>query len=79
MIQENLSVMAYANGFTLWHYTEETGLDNVLEGQFFVPVYNILNVGDMILVNAGKNKEQTAVCFVTDITSNNVGVKAISK
>lgn len=53
----NLSVLAYANGFTLWHYTTtDTGATVDSSGYFNEGVanggaYNQMKLGDMILAN----------------------------
>lgn len=47
----NLSVLAYANGFTLWHYvTDDTKLELESEG-YFDRAYDRLRAGDMLYVN----------------------------
>jgi hypothetical protein len=49
----NLSVLAYANGFTLWHY--KSGNDNqalVGEPGFFDEAGDMLAAGDMMMVSA---------------------------
>ena len=46
----NLSVIAYANGFTMWHYTTEDSLQDVLSG-YFDPVSHLMNKNDMIILN----------------------------
>ena len=47
----NLSVLAYANGFTLWHYTT-TDADAVVDTTgYFNRAADMLRVGDMILAN----------------------------
>jgi len=49
----NLSVLAYANGFTLWHYKAEAGgLPNAVNTGFFDPAADMLATGDMMLVSA---------------------------
>ena len=49
----NLSVLAYANGFTLWHY--KSGVDRLHEvGQagFFSDAEDMLAHGDIMMVSA---------------------------
>ena len=49
----NLSVLAYANGFTLWHY--KAGSDaqkDVGATGFFAPAGDMLTAGDMVMVSA---------------------------
>ena len=49
----NLSVLAYANGFTLWHYKAgRDRLNQVEKLDFFVDAADMLAEGDMMLVSA---------------------------
>jgi hypothetical protein len=64
----NLSVLAYAQGFTLWHYranvptlgatlVQPTSLAEITEPGFFDPAADMLAQGDMLMVStpeAGK-------------------------
>ena len=47
----NLSVLAYANGFTLWHYKAAVMADCLAPG-FFADAADMLTVGDMMLVSS---------------------------
>lgn len=47
----NLSVLAYANGFTLWHYTTADAATTVDTAGYFNDASEMLRVGDMILAN----------------------------
>ena len=52
-IVRNLSVLAYANGFTLWHYkTGEDALGVVGRAGYFDEAVDMLASGDMLLVTA---------------------------
>jgi hypothetical protein len=65
----NLSVLAYAQGFTLWHYRAgAVALDRVAESGFFNDAADMFAAGDMILVSAA---EEGWVRFVTT-TQNSV-------
>jgi len=47
----NLSVLAYANGFTLWHY--KAGNDNfthAAETGYFADAADLLAAGDMVML-----------------------------
>ena len=49
----NLSVLAYANGFTLWHY--KAGPDTVAAADnpsFFSDAMDLVAPGDMLMVSA---------------------------
>lgn len=49
----NLCVLAYANGFTLWHYRAGTDpLDRVASRNFFADAADMLSPGDMIMISA---------------------------
>jgi hypothetical protein len=49
----NLSVLAYANGFTLWHYKAGKDRFNQVEKtDFFADAADILGEGDMMMVSA---------------------------
>ncbi len=49
----NLSVLAYANGFTLWHY-KAAAEDHKTVGNtgYFTGADDVLSAGDMIMVSA---------------------------
>jgi len=46
----DLSVLAYANGFTLWHYITIDTVSDVRTHDYFSCRY-MLHVGDMIMCN----------------------------
>ncbi len=49
----NLSVLAYAQGFTLWHYkAAEDGIAEVTAPDFFEEAADMLAGGDMLLASA---------------------------
>ena len=49
----NLAVIAYAQGFILWHYRAgSTPLGKVAEAGFFNDAADMFDTGDMILVSA---------------------------
>ncbi|HTR16942.1 MAG TPA: hypothetical protein VMI52_07920 [Acetobacteraceae bacterium] len=49
----NLSVLAYANGFTLWHYRAGNDTGDEVAGQgFFAEASDMLASGDMVMVSA---------------------------
>lgn len=49
----NWSVIAYANGFTLWHYKTEDYLKDIQDGYFPKGALDLMNIGDIIIINAG--------------------------
>ncbi len=49
----NLSVLAYANGFTLWHYKSgKDRLDTVASGNYLADAADMLTAGDLIMTTA---------------------------
>lgn len=49
---KDLSVLAYANNFTLWHYVSSTDkLDELLAPGYFNPATDMLRHGDMVILN----------------------------
>ena len=72
---KNLSVIAYANGFTLWHYisASET-LATITANGYFNNVKTLMNIGDIIIINASDN---TAIKKI-NITDLNVTTVALA-
>lgn len=60
----NLSVLAYANGFTLWHY--KAGADGAAVGArgFFDDADTMLSSGDMVMVSGDSGGR--VLCVVAD-------------
>ncbi|MCX6783337.1 MAG: hypothetical protein NTZ20_05135 [Candidatus Levybacteria bacterium] len=60
----NLSVLAYANGFTHWHYREQA--DSVREmnkSSYFTDAHDMMVVGDMLTVSCPEGVFQRAVIW----------------
>lgn len=49
---KDLSVLAYANGFTLWHYTSDEPMDEITKKGYFDPIYTLVGIGDLFIINA---------------------------
>lgn len=49
---KDLSVLAYANGFTLWHYASTDTASQVSAAAYFDDASDILRAGDLVLINA---------------------------
>ena len=62
---KNLSVIAYANGFTLWHYKENATLATITASGYFSSLKNLMNTGDIILIN-GSNGSAIKVVSVAE-------------
>jgi hypothetical protein len=71
-VQKNLSVLAYANGFTLWHYTTPDTAATVDTAGYFNPAADMLRPGDMILANTSTGT--TTVNGIFAVASNASGI-----
>ena len=47
----NLSVLAYANNFTLWHYTSKDTAATIEGSNYFNNAADMLRVNDLIITN----------------------------
>ena len=62
---QNLSVLAYANGFTLWHYKADgDGHSAVGSPGFFTRAGDMLNAGDMVMVSGAEGGR--LLCLLPD-------------
>lgn len=68
----DLSVIAYANGFTLWHYATADAAAVVDTSGYFDDAADMLRVGDMILANTGTGG--ALVSGILHVSSNTGGV-----
>jgi len=68
---KNLSVLAYANGFTLWHYTTPDAASDVDSEDYFNNAADMVRSGDMILANTDTDGTPAAGIFL--IASNTGG------
>lgn len=51
-MNKNLNVIAYANGFTMWHYKSiDDTLETIMTENYFQPIYTLCATGDMVMVN----------------------------
>ena len=64
----SLSVLAYANGFTLWHYKTGDSSTTADDAGYFNGAADMVRVGDMILANVDNGGTPAAGIFL--ITSN---------
>lgn len=75
----DLSVLAYANNFTLWHYTTED--DAITTMGYFDKAADMLRVNDLIIANVdtdGSTATTTVFYVVTANTGNSVTIAAYS-
>ena len=70
---KKLSVIAYANGFTLWHYVANETLATISASGYFNNVLTLRNSGDIIIINAS---DKTSIKSI-NVTSDTVSVAAL--
>ena len=66
---KNLSVIAYANGFTLWHYAADEKMNVIAASGYFDSVKTLMNTGDVIIINASDNTSIKKVAVASDAVS----------
>lgn len=66
---KNLSVLAYANGFTLWHYSTADAAADVDTQGYFNDAGDMLRAGDMILANVNTAGAPTAGIFLVNASA----------
>ncbi|MDR0367439.1 MAG: hypothetical protein LBH41_02585 [Rickettsiales bacterium] len=65
MISKNLSVLAYTNGFTMWHYKTGDTTEAVESEGYFSPAASIFNDGDMMFASAaGEDGIETLAYYI---------------
>jgi len=69
---KDLSVLAYANGFTLWHYTTPDTAATVDTTGYFNGASDMLRVGDLVLANVDTGGTMQAGIFF--VNANAAGV-----
>ena len=72
----NLSVLSYANGFTLWHYTSTDNNTTVTTANYFNSACDMLRKGDVILANVDTAGTQANKLYF--VSSNTSGVVAVA-
>ena len=69
---KDLSVLAYANGFTLWHYTTTDLSADMDTSGYLDAATDIVRVGDMILANTDTDGTPASGIFL--VNANAAGV-----
>ena len=60
-LSKNLSVLAYANNFTMWHYVTDDSFLEVLSSGYFNKAELILTKNDLIILNTRTNNSSVWV------------------
>ncbi len=69
---KDLSVLAYANGFTLWHYTTVDTAATVDTVDYFNDAADMLRVGDMMFANVDTDGTAQAGIFLVNAVSGGI-------
>ena len=76
---KNFSVMAYANGFTLWNYSTPDAMSTVIASGYFNDIAPFARAGDMIMVNASSGTTiEPAIFSVSAVADGSVTVSSIA-
>ncbi len=60
----HLSVLAYANGFTLWHCkAPKDAIDEVVSSNYFREAADMLTTGDLVMVTASNGARIVSVAM----------------
>ncbi len=70
----DLSVLAYANNFTLWHY--KTTDSSVTGTGYFNLAADMMNIGDLMIVNLDTDGSPSTKLYI--VTGNSSGVVAVT-
>lgn len=71
-LSKDLSVLAYANGFTLWHYVTVDAADVVDAAGYFNAAADMLRVGDIIVANIDTGSTPKAGLFLVSQAASGV-------
>jgi hypothetical protein len=72
---QSLSVLAYANGFTLWHYrTDHDTRNQMLAAGSYNPAAHLVRRGDMVLA---RSSDAFSILHVTGHSGSSVSVAAL--
>ena len=66
-IYKDLSILSYANGFTLWYYITKDNIETVMQDNYFKSVKNLANENDIIIVNTSNDTRFVVVYFEDEI------------
>ena len=74
---KNMSVIAYANGFTLWQYKTDDSIDLIDENLGYFPksIVDLMAMGDMIFISS---KGLTYIRQVVNIYNGNVTIGRVN-
>lgn len=66
---KDLSVLAYANGFTLWHYAGADAAATIAASGYFNAAADMINTGDLMIVTSDSGGTPTTGLYRVSGTS----------
>lgn len=69
---KDLSVLAYANGFTLWHYTTPDLATDVDTAGYFNTASDMLRVSDLVIANVDTDGAPAAGIYLVNANAGGV-------
>lgn len=72
----NLSVLAYANNFTLWHYTSTDDAAAITAANYFNKAADMMQVNDLIVINIDTDGTPSTKFYI--VTGNSGGTVTIA-
>ena len=76
-LAKDLSVLAYANGFTLWHYATADVVGTVQGSGYFNDAQAVVRPGDLILTNTATGTTPVGDIFI--VSTNSGGTVGLTK
>ena len=74
--QSNLSVLAYANNFTLWHYASIDNSAAITGAGYFNSASDMVRVNDLVIINIDTDGTPSTKFYI--VNGNNNGVVTIA-
>ncbi len=76
---QDLSVIAYSNGFTMWHYSTNDIASDIDNASYFNQAAGMLRIGDVIFINSDiDNAMATGITTVNQNQNDTVDVTNIT-
>ena len=69
---KDLSVLAYANGFTLWHYTSVDLAADIDTAGYFNDASDMVRVGDMVMADADTDGTPASGIYLVNANASGV-------
>ena len=69
---KDLSVLAYANGFTLWHYTSVDTAATIDTAGYFNAATDMVRVGDMVVANTDTDGTPASGIYLVNANASGV-------